>query len=106
MNGIAAAMPPARGWNRGLATLGLTQTTRWARRWQPLHLTADQGGIVALPAVGHDDDDGAPHQSAPTVLVVELLQGSTDPGAARPVGGGQCRSAESEVGVRAAQGRG
>src|SRR3954452_15062243 len=41
---------------------------------QPAHLPAHEEGVVALPAVGHDEHDRAPGQRPPAPHVVELLQ--------------------------------
>src|SRR5689334_2992523 len=38
------------------------------------HLTADERGVAALPAVGEDHDDGAAGHATPAVAVVERLQ--------------------------------
>ena len=57
----AAARPPSHrraAGSCGLCWRGLTHTMRWARRTKTLHLLAQQGRVAALPAVGHDHDDG------------------------------------------------
>ena len=52
---------------------------------EPGHLTADELGVLALPAVRDDDHDGAARQRTAAVDVVELLERRADAGAAAPV---------------------
>ena len=71
-NGRAARIPPASGWYSGLPFSGLTQTTAIRCPRELRHLARDEVGIVALPAVGDDDDDRAARQRATPVDRVEL----------------------------------
>ena len=66
---------------------------------QPGHLVAEQGGVTALPAVTHHDDDRAPGHPALAPPVEERLQRLAQPGTAGPVRHRLPRDQERPVGV-------
>ena len=83
-------MPPARTENPVAPTRGLTHTIRWARRPRRA-ISAHEGRVAALPAVGEDHDHRTPGHAPAPVPVVEGLERLADPSPARPVrrrGGG------------------
>ena len=81
-------------WRRGLhpprqrlvvlaARVGIEPDEAPAAPLEARHLAAQHLGFASVPAVGHDEDDGAPAQCPPRPAEVELLQHRAD---ARPAG--------------------
>ena len=101
--GNAARMPPASGWYSGFPFSGLTQTTAYAARASRAISRPTSSGILPLPAVRDDDDDGAARQRPPAVDVVELLQRGADPRAAPPVGDRLRALLERRLGIARAE---
>ena len=67
------------------------------------HLTGEDAGVVALPAVGDDQYDGTAGHAPPAIEIHELANRAPDARAPRPVRH-QCSSAlEREIGVGVAQ---